>query len=497
MKCRMLGLALLLLSMSSIAQQQAVPTQSSSDSTFRVESPQTRPQPPAQPTSQPSAQPRPAPSQPTAPAQPTAPREEPATSTAAPATTPSDAPASTAVPATVPATPAVPTTPAAPEPLDTRLLDMPLPGVVSAASPASSPATTPLSDDDIEPAQLLIVTRTMAEAQALAQALSGEGIRIKTRKPLDALGMVMSVMRLPADANVADTVTQLQARFPDAVIDANHRYQLQGNDPKTYSSRQIGWQQPAPACVEQLRIGVLDTSAESTHPALANVALTQNSFIGRETPAPRDHGTALAVLLAGSAGTEFVSLLPGAAILVAEVFREGANGPQTTAEYLLEGLDWLHSQSVDAINMSLGGPRNRALSWALESILAGDVAVVAAGGNSGANAPAVYPAADPGVVAVTAVDAAARRYRHANTGSYIDVAAPGVDLWLANSHGSGSYRSGSSYATAFVTAFMALHAKRGAIINWADHTQDLGEKGRDDEYGWGLLQWPKADLACG
>ncbi|HEY7886466.1 MAG TPA: S8 family serine peptidase, partial [Cellvibrionaceae bacterium] len=116
-------------------------------------------------------------------------------------------------------------------------------------------------------------------------------------------------------------------------------------------------------------------------------------------------------------------------------------------------------------------------------------------GNGGAHAPAVYPAAEPGVVAVTAVDAVGRRYRHANTGEYIDVAAPGVDLWLANSQGSGSYRSGSSYATAFVTAFMALQAQSGAI-NWADNTRDLGEAGRDHHFGWGLLQWPQTLPTC-
>lgn len=488
MKQRALWLLwLLLLSIDSVAQERSVPTQQADDSAFRAESMLPPPQRPSQP--------RQVPSQPAAEAlpsyQPAASGEEPTT---APVAEGISVPAVPAKPTAPPATPAAPTTvPAtAPEPLtDTRLLDMPLP-----VAPAVASTHISLSDDVMEPAQLLILTRTMDEAQSLAHALSSEGIRIRTRKQLDALGAVMSVMRLPADTNVADTIVQLQARFPDAVIDANHRYQLQGNDPKTYSRRQIGWQQPQIDCVEQLSVGVLDTAAEGAHPALSGVALTQQSFIGRDTPAPSDHGTALAVLLAGSADTEFVSLLPGAAIMVAGVFRDSANGPQTTTEYLLEGLDWLLSERVGVVNMSLGGAQNRALSWAIETVLASDVVVVAAAGNSGAGAPAVYPAADPGVIAVTAVDAAARRYRHANIGNYIDVAAPGVDLWLANSQGQGSYRSGSSYATAFVTAFMALHTKRGISINWADHTQDLGEQGRDDTFGWGLLMWPETIPGC-
>jgi subtilisin family serine protease len=66
-------------------------------------------------------------------------------------------------------------------------------------------------------------------------------------------------------------------------------------------------------------------------------------------------------------------------------------------------------------------------------------------GNGGKEAPA-YPAAHPDVIAVTAIDADARIYKKANRGEYIDLAAPGVDVWAAKAGGGGSYRSGTSFA---------------------------------------------------
>lgn len=361
---------------------------------------------------------------------------------------------------------------------DTRLLDMPL--------PAAAPAAPMVSDSDYEPGQLVITTATMAEAQAIASALAPAGMRVKSRKSLPALEMVVTVLRLPADAEVSSMVAQVAAQFPQAVVDANHRYRLQDGGARTWGLRQINWQTPSAPCISSVRLGVMDTLAEASHPALADVAIVNRAFTGRDQAAETDHGTALAVLLAGRADAGFASLLPGARVRVAGVFRQRDQEPDTTTEYLLDGLNWLLDEEVQVINLSLGGARNRVLERALVHTLEQGVGLVAAAGNSGPGATPVYPAAQPGVVAVTAVDASGRRYRHANTGAYIDVAAPGVDLWLANSRGEGSFRSGSSYATAFVTALVALH---GPAIDFTQHTRDLGDTGRDDVYGWGLLRW--------
>ena len=127
--------------------------------------------------------------------------------------------------------------------------------------------------------------------------------------------------------------------------------------------------------------------------------------------------------------------------------------------------------------------------------------LVAAAGNGGKDAPPAYPAAHPDVIAVTAIDAEARIYKRANRGDYIDLAAPGVDVWAAKAGGGGSYRSGTSFAVPFVVAAIAIeqNAAPGAtahqlLAKLRAGAQDLGAKGHDPIYGDGLLAAPKS---CG
>ena len=119
--------------------------------------------------------------------------------------------------------------------------------------------------------------------------------------------------------------------------------------------------------------------------------------------------------------------------------------------------------------------------------------LVAAAGNDGRNQVA-FPAADPHVISVTAVDARKRRFVAANAGREIDFAAPGVDVLVPAAGGPG-YRSGTSYATAIATALIAHEIGRGvtspAAIRkaLAARAEDLGRPGRDSEFGWGLIRF--------
>src|SRR3546814_4413372 len=92
----------------------------------------------------------------------------------------------------------------------------------------------------------------------------------------------------------------------------------------------------------------------------------------------------------------------------------------------------------------------------VERARAGGMRLVAAAGNEGPHAAPVFPAGYPSVLAVTAVDASLQPYRHANRGDYIDLAAPGVDVWSARRGQGGRYNSGTSFAAPFVAAAAAL-----------------------------------------
>jgi subtilisin family serine protease len=120
--------------------------------------------------------------------------------------------------------------------------------------------------------------------------------------------------------------------------------------------------------------------------------------------------------------------------------------------------------------------------------------MIAAAGNGGPKAAPAYPAAYPGVIAVTAVDEADRRYEHANRGDYIAVAAPGVDILAPVELGRHSYLSGTSIAAAYVSGIAALLLERNPGLDAqalaeiiAGGADDLGPAGRDADFGAGRV----------
>jgi subtilisin family serine protease len=146
------------------------------------------------------------------------------------------------------------------------------------------------------------------------------------------------------------------------------------------------------------------------------------------------------------------------------------------------------------INMSFAGPRDPALARQIAAARKQGIVLVAAAGNAGPRAPALYPAADPNVIAVTATDADDKLFQAANRGKHIAVAAPGVDLLLPAPAGTYQVTSGTSFAAAEVSGIVALMLERKADIGTdgarkalTATAQDLGPKGVDTQFGAGLV----------
>ena len=118
--------------------------------------------------------------------------------------------------------------------------------------------------------------------------------------------------------------------------------------------------------------------------------------------------------------------------------------------------------------------------------------MIAAAGNAGAKSPPLYPAANPNVIAVSATDAEDRLFSASNRGSYVALAAPGVDIFLPAPDDKYQMTSGTSFSAAFVSGVAALMLERNpalrseqlrAILMRTAH--DLGSPGRDDLFGAG------------
>lgn len=299
---------------------------------------------------------------------------------------------------------------------------------------------------------------------------------------------------LQAELNASDT----------GVYDLNHAYrpaEIAASRPATTADSDsnnplalLSWAGRPGWCGTGVRMGVIDTAVNLSQLGLRAQQVHMRRFApGLSKNA--EHGTAIAGLLLGAPPNGPRGVLPAARLLVADVYRSDKHGqPLALTTDLISALNWLASQGVEVINMSLAGPPNRLLHEALEHLKRQGRVVVAAAGNRGPLAPPAYPAAYSGVVAVTAVNRQLGIFSHANRGFYIDLAAPGVGLSVAP----GKKADGTSLAAIYVSAALADAVAAGAQARQAAErlltdARDLGPTGWDPTFGYGLLLQP---LSC-
>ncbi len=353
------------------------------------------------------------------------------------------------------------------------------------------------------PPELLVATSYGGDAPLIEAA----GFVILARDRLDLIGGELLRVRAPAGIGPEQARDRLQLLAPGSLIDFNTLYRPEefGCDSQGCRAFQtIGWPALPGDCGAAPLIGMLDTSVNAAHPALAGQLLEIVPLLadGRE-PASEVHGTAIAALLVGRADAATPGLLPRARLIAVEAFHSDAAGNASADAFdLLRGLDLLAQRQVDVVNMSFAGPPNLVLQQALAAAHAAGIGLVAAAGNDGPAAPPLYPGAYEGVLAVTAVDGELNLFSQAASGPQVAFAAPGVRLWTAASVSGGRFRSGTSYAAPFVTAALAVERARqparsldALIALLAGRARDLGPPGRDPQYGWGLLQAPCDDGA--
>ncbi len=368
------------------------------------------------------------------------------------------------------------------------------------AGPPPSLALPPAWPTDARavPGEILAFSESLRQAQSLRRSLAAEGVRVRDQQVLRALGMVVIRFRLPPGSDARAWLARLRRAFPQADFDLNHRYRLQAADPRTYGRHLVRAGSPAPDCGRGLRIGLLDSAVDASHPALAGQDIRQRLFVARGgVAAPRDHGTAMAALLVGRADAgPLAGLVPGATLWVAAVFEMRQGRIDATVSGIVRGLDFLAGKRARILNLSLAGPRNRILRRAIAQLARQDRLIVAAAGNAGPRAPPRYPAAWPEVLSVTAVDADRRIYANAVRGAHLDLAAPGVDVWVARA-GGGAYASGTSYAAPYVTGLAARHWWQNSRLTASglrrilrERALDLGRPGPDPIFGAGLVQAP-------
>ena len=143
---------------------------------------------------------------------------------------------------------------------------------------------------------------------------------------------------------------------------------------------------------------------------------------------------------------------------------------------ILKGLDWAVLNGARVVNMSFAGPNDPLLGQAIAAAVKQGVVVVAAAGNGGPDAAPAYPGAFPNVIAVTAIDDKDAIYKSANRGTYVAVAAPGVDIIGAAPKGGYEISSGTSMAAAHVSGIAALMLEKNPKADAQRHPRRPLEK---------------------
>lgn len=306
-----------------------------------------------------------------------------------------------------------------------------------------------------------------------ASEVAAFGLEVVSRDSLPGLGMNLVTLKVPVGADANAAYRKLVGRTT-AVVARNH-YFTAGRTYRSRSRSVLLRRHEAPKGVVGMIDGGIGAGA-----APGGISLTTASFSSRPSAASA-HGAAVASVLANSGVRKIFS---------ANIFE----GRKATTSKLLKALDWMATNKVPVINISLAGAPNPIVRKAIAILVARGHIVVAAVGNNGPAAPPLYPAAYPEVVAVTAVDSKGTIYKRANHGRHTLFAAPGVGITVGSANGAVRVLSGTSFAAPVVSAQLArlldhadpdLRRKAlGAVIRSA---RDLGTPGRDPVFGVGLI----------
>ncbi|MGW6569623.1 type VII secretion-associated serine protease mycosin [Streptomyces sp. NPDC054975] len=265
-----------------------------------------------------------------------------------------------------------------------------------------------------------------------------------------------------------------------------------------------------------VRVAVIDTGVDDVNPQLKTAVDAEagkdylkpdknNPGAGDDKRGRTDgtvdevgHGTKVAGIIAARprAGTGFVGLAPEATIIPIRQNDEKNSGKSDT---MALAIDHAVAQDADVINISQDTTQplspDSAMGKAVARALAKDVVVVASAGNDGMDGKLknTYPAAFPGVLAVASSDRNNERAEFSQSGTFVGVAAPGVDMVSTVPGGGQCVDNGTSFSAPYVSGVAALlRAKHprwspAQIVARIEQTAVRSVNGRDNHVGWGVV----------
>ncbi|KAF8157677.1 serine protease [Pholiota molesta] len=184
------------------------------------------------------------------------------------------------------------------------------------------------------------------------------------------------------------------------------------------------------------------------------------TFGGHAIGDRRGHGTHVA----GTVGGRQFGVAKAARIIAVKVL--GDNGKGATSD-IISGMNWVRSRVIgtprpSVVCMSLGGPANKPMDYAVAALTSVGIHVVVSAGNDNADAVLKSPARARSAITVGATTIGDVRAPYSNYGGVVDIFAPGSDVLSAGlrNRNDVTSKSGTSMATPHVAGLVAYLISR-------------------------------------
>ncbi|HEY5063945.1 MAG TPA: S8 family serine peptidase [Xanthobacteraceae bacterium] len=373
-------------------------------------------------------------------------------------------------------------------------------GVMSGKNKGNGPrrnvAQTTLDPRSVANEIVAEIDGSLSDAQA-DQLARRHGLARLQSQNFPLVGATIGLFRITGRRSMEAVSRELANEASVRSVQPNFRYLLQDQaaaltegDPAQYALAKLRLPEAHTlAHGANVTIAVIDSGIDVKHPELANSIAGSFDALGSKQ-GPHPHGTGVAGAIVAHA--RLMGSAPAARILAIRAFGAATNGAESTSFVILRGLDYAAAHGAQIVNMSFAGPKDALIERGIAAAAARGMVMVAASGNAGAKSPPLYPAANSNVIAVSATDARDKLFAASNRGSYIAVAAPGVDILLPAPDGKYQMTSGTSFSAAYISGVAALLLERNPALKpdalraiLMKTARDLGAPGRDDLFGAG------------
>lgn len=323
-------------------------------------------------------------------------------------------------------------------------------------------------------------------AKSLIETVGGRAHKVLEKQRMVAASMDKRTMNL----------LRKNPNVESIAVDARRELMAQSTP---YGYNMVQANQFAQSDTSARKVCIIDTGYNLGHPDLpdTNNGVTgqgNNAAVGNWYNDGNGHGTHVAGTIAAYDNTEgVIGVYPGVNLHIVKIFDD--NGNWTYSSDIIQAINQCQNAGSNVVNMSLGGGgASSAEQSAMQGFVDDGMLLVAAAGNDG-NSTKSYPASYPSVVSVAAVDSNESHASYSQYNDAVEIAAPGSSVY--------STYPTNSYATLNGTSMATPHVAGGAALVWSFFPQcsneqirsalnatakDKGSAGRDNFYGYGLMQ---------